>query len=675
MLKQFSRLERTRNIFLIVFALLMGVSLIFFYAPSRNSATASPATSREVLARVGGDEVTVGDLTLRKDNIQQRFGGQINLAMLGGDRRFLDALIRERIVAQEAARLGLAPSDVEVADAIRKEFTDPSTGKFVGNERYKQAVTSQFGSVQRYEQEVRNQVAGEKLRAFITAGGRVSDEEAQLDYQRKNTTFDLVYVPVVADQLAKKINPSDEELQKYFDEHKNDFRINLPQKKIRYLYIDQVKAGAKLQVSDEELRKEFDGLAPENKEAGVRVQQIVLKVARPDLDEGVRAKADELVQRARSQGATVSEEAFADLARGNSEDPATAKGGGALTGLVRKNPNKPDDPLQSTLTMEPGQVSEPIKYNNAYYIFRRGDAVEKTFEEARRELEVSSRNRRAYSAAAAIAQRAAEQLKESKDLQAVAGALAAEANMSPGEMIRETPFVKPGDDVPDIGSSPQFEQAIEPLNNPGDVGDRVSIKNGFAIPMLVEKREPRVPELAEVRDQVLERFRQERATAQLEQTARELASTSNGAGELKAAAEKFGLKAETADAYKLETPLGQAGTSPAADEAIYAMKAGEVTKTPIKIGDTWVVIGANKRTDADLAEFAKQRDQLIEQALTERRSQVYEDYLTAARARMEHEGDIKIYEDVLAKVAADEPSSAAAPFTPGAPPQSAPPGQ
>lgn len=137
MLKLFSRLERTRNLVIIIFALFMGISLVVFYAPGRNSATTTYATGKEAIASVNRDEITAGDLSQLKESYQQMFGGQISLAQLGGDRRLLDGLIRDRIVAQEAARLGLAPSDVEVADSIRKQFSDAS-GKFVGIERYKE---------------------------------------------------------------------------------------------------------------------------------------------------------------------------------------------------------------------------------------------------------------------------------------------------------------------------------------------------------------------------------------------------------------------------------------------------------------------------------------------------------------------------------------------------------
>src|SRR5207248_11070819 len=255
-----------------------------------------------------------------------------------------------------------------------------------------------------------------------------------------------------------------------------DYNILVPQKRIRYVFIDQNKSGEKVQLSDKELQDEYNNLQPQYKQAGVKAQQIVLKVAREDLDATVKAKADGLVAKARANGETITEQEFADLAKGNSEDPATAKSGGWLNGIVKKNPNKPDDPYQKVLDMKPGEVTDPIKYKNAYYILRRGDPVPKTFDDAKPELLVSLRNRRGYTNAQKIAQQAQDRLKETKDPQKVAKELAAQANMTPAEMVRETPFIKAGDDVPNIGSSQQFEDAIAPLNNPSDVGERVGIK-------------------------------------------------------------------------------------------------------------------------------------------------------------------------------------------------------
>lgn len=661
MLKFFSGKERFRNYVLIAFAILMALSLVAFYAPGRNAPVREPARSTEAVARVGGENITVGELATLKESYQQMFGGQFNMAQFGGDRRLLDGLVRSRVVSQEAARQGLAASDAEVREAIRKTFRDAS-GNFVGFDRYKEAVVSRYGSVDRYEAQVRDQIAAQKLEAFVTAGVRVSDDEVQDEYKRRNTTFDLNYVPVTAEKIAARLEPSDTDLRSYYDAHKIDFRIPEEQKKIRYVYLDQAKVGEKLAISDADLQAEYDKLTSENKEGGARVQQIVLKVARPDLDATVKAKADELVQKARGANgveANVSADAFAELARGNSEDAATAKGGGYVNGVVRKNPNKPDDPLQTTLAMQEGNVSEPIKYGNAYYIFRRGETIPKTFADAKPELLVSLRNRRSYAAAAQLAARAADRLKETKDPQKVAQELAAEANMTAATMVRETPFVKPGDNVPEIGSSPQFEEAIKPLEQVNDVGERVSIKNGFAIPMIVEKREPRVPDYDEVKDQVKERVRDDQAKTKVEQMARDLAAGVATTADLKAAAERAGLQAQTLNDYKLGSALGEVGQSPVLDETIYNLKAGEVAKNPVKVGDKWVVVGALKRIDADLAAFAKERDSLKETALSTRRSQVYEDYVAAAQDRLQRDGKIKIYNDVLAQLAADDESPAA----------------
>ncbi|HZH89026.1 MAG TPA: peptidyl-prolyl cis-trans isomerase [Pyrinomonadaceae bacterium] len=667
MLKQFNRAKGAHKYIIIFFALLMAASLLLFYAPGGNQVNANPATNTEVLAEVGRDNITVADLYRQKQAYQQRFGGQFSLSQLGlNDKSMLDGLVRGKVVAQEAARLSLGVSDAEVNKAVHEQFVDEG-GKFIGVAKYRERVGRIYGSVERFEQELRESIAADKLRAFVTAGVSVSEDEVREDFKRKNSSFNVTYIPVAADKLAAAIQPSDEELQKYYEENKTNFRYLEPQKKIRYLFINQEKAGEKLNIPEEDLRAAYDALKPENKQAGVRVQQIVLKVARKDLDQQVLTKATQIAQNLRGAPqagvATVSEEKFAEVAKGNSEDPATATKGGWLPAPVRRDPNRKNDILQTTLDMQEGQVSDPVFTAGAYYIFRRGASVPKSFEEAKRELLVSQRNTRAYKTVADIAARAAARLKETRDFKKVAEELAAEANMNPADMVKETPFVKPGDDVPDIGSSPQFEDAIRPLENANDVGDRVSIKNGFAVPMLVERREPRIPDLAEVRDEVVRRAKQARAQSQLEQTARELASNSGNADALKAAAEKLGLEVKTADSYKLGSPLEGAGTSATADDAIYNLKEGEVSRTPVKLGDSWVVVAVNKRTEADLAEFAKERDQLTQTLLTTRRSDVFEDYVSATRARLDRDGKVKIYEDVLARNADVDESAAPPPFS------------
>ncbi len=301
MLKFFTRMERTRKYVIGFFAFLMVLGMVVAGVYNRpGTAIANPFKSREVLAKVGSDEVTVADYTLLKKKIESQFGGQFSLAQIGmTSDRILDQAVNSRISLQEARRLGFNASDAEVRDEIARQFSDPATGKF-DVKLYKDYVVRNYGSVALFEGSVRDALAAQKLRAFVSAGAQVSEAEVLDQYRRDNTEFDLAYVSVTAEDVAKKINPSDEELRQYFDAHKTDYRFLEPQKNIRYVFVNQEKVGQKLAIPDEDLRKEYDGLKPENKMAGVRVQQIVLKVARPELDQEVLNKATAIVARMRA---------------------------------------------------------------------------------------------------------------------------------------------------------------------------------------------------------------------------------------------------------------------------------------------------------------------------------------------------------------------------------------
>ena len=664
MLKLFTRLERTRNFVLLIFSIVMVASLVFFYTPASNNVQANLAQSDETVATVSGNAISVGELVRQKENYAQFSRGQSFPS-----RMILDGIIGSRISRVEAERLGLTASDAEVAASIREQFKTED-GKPFDQALYEQNITEQFGSISTYEQSVRDDLSARKLEAFLTAGVVVSEEEVLNDYQRKNTKFDLNYVAVNTADLAKTITPTDAELQEYFEKNKANYYINTPQKKIKYVFVNTNKIGEKLQIPEADLRAEFENLPADKKSAGVLGQEIVLRVAKPEFDSQVQTKAAELVQRLKADGTTVSEEAFAELAKGHSENPSTAPNGGKLPGPVKENLQKADDPYQRLLKMKPGEVTEPISYQNRYFILRRGDDVPKTFEMARKELEVSLRNRRAYTVAAELAQKVADSLKQTKDPAKTAQEFAGQANMNAAEMVRETGYVKPGDDIPNIGVSPQFEEGISLLVNANDVGDKTPIQNGFAIPMLVDKKEPRDATLDEVKSQIAETLKNEKARTQVEEIARQIASGATSASGLGAAASSKGMTVKEQKDFVLGSPLGEgptAGTSDALQDLIYGMKVGDVSKEPIKVGDNWYIVGVTNREEANSADFATQRTSLMEQMLARKRAKVFGDYLSATRLRMEGDGSIKVYKEVLEKVDAPVPGEAPAGLPQGLP--------
>ena len=661
MLKQLRRFERTRNIVILLFAIVMAVSLVVFYAPGRSATKLDPLRNTELVAKVGSARVTVADVARVRENYAQMFGGRFNVAQIGGYKSLLDTVIRRHVIAQEAERLGLGASDAEVAARIRKQFR--GGGNVVEDTRIEEIVKAQYGDLDTFTNLMRAEIAQEKLRAFVTASVNVSDAEVEAEYKKRNSSFDVSYIALSEEKLAEKIQPSEEELRSYYESHKNEYRYNEPQRKVRYLYIETDKVGSKLQIPEADLKAEFENVKPEYKVAGVKVQQILLKVARKDLDQQVEQKAKDLIAKLRGTTGTVSEEAFGEAARGQSEDPATAKNNGFLARPFKRDENKPHGLYDRTIDMKPGEISDiPIRFGGNWYILRRGEEVQKTFEDAKPELLVSLRNRRGYGAAFQLAQKAHARLQETKDTQKVAQEFAAQANMTPAQMVRETPFVKPQDDVPEIGSNQQFEQTLEKLNNPQDVGDVTGIKGGFAIPMLVEKRDPRIPDFEEVKTKVAEAIKDQRASEQLEQKAKDLAAGLNSADGIKAAGEREGYDAGTEEGFKLGASLGKAGSSPALDDLIYSLKPGEVSKTPIKVGEQWVIVGVNKKTDADMTGFAAQRDTVKQSMISELQDLVFEDYIAGVQQQMRKDGAITIYDEVLAEL--DQSENAAEPILP-----------
>jgi len=291
---------------------------------------------------VSGEKITVGELYRQKEQYSQYSRGQGFPAKM-----LLNGLIGSRIARVEAARLGLTASDAEVAAEIRDQLKN--SDRPFDQKTYEENVASQYGSVGAYEESVRDGISARKLEAFITSGVTVGEEEVLNDFKKKNTKFDLSYVTVNPTELSQTIKPTDDELRDYFEKNKAAYYISVPQKKIKYIFINTAKVGEKLPLSDADLRAEYDKLPEDKKKAGVLGQEIVLRVPKPEFESQVSSKAADLVQRLKKDGDNVSEENFANVAKGFSENTATAALGGKLSGPVRENPNKPDDPYQRLL--------------------------------------------------------------------------------------------------------------------------------------------------------------------------------------------------------------------------------------------------------------------------------------------------------------------------------------
>ncbi len=666
-------MEKTRNFLLILFSVILVISMVVFGALSGRQIEQNLAASADTAATVGGETITIGEVVAQQEAASRMMGQQRAMPA----ESTVKQLIRQRLVRLEAARLGLTASDAEVADRVREIFK-PTAGQEFDQKQYEDNAMRQAGSVSAFEESIRDSLSEEKLVAYITSGVSVSEAAVLEKYQRQNTKFNLSYVNVNAADIAQAMNPGEEELKEFFEKNKKDYRISFDQKKIRYIFLSTSKVGETLNITDKELTDEYNKLPEERKRAGVKVQEIVLRVAKPEFDAQVLEKANEIIAGLKKQGATITEDAFAKAAQGQSEKPSSAADGGRVGGLVKPaiDPTKQDDPYQRVLNMKEGEITEPLKYGSNYYILRRAATVPKSFEDAKKEIEVSLRNRKAYAANATLAGKVAEELKKSRNVEAVAAKFAPEVNSSAAEMIRETDYVKPGDQIKDLGASQDFERGIEGLKKANDVGEKIPVPGGFAIPLLLDIKGPRDAEFGEVKDKVTDAYKVTKAREKLESVAKAIVANAGSASALGSAASSQDLKVQESKDFTLGTPLGEgpnATTSEALEAAIYGLKEGEVTKEPVKIGDNYLIVGVDGREEANQDDFAKQRDQLMEEMLNQERGRVYSDYLGSVNKRYEAEKKIKINKDAIARI--DNFNQKNQPSTPPEAPQGIPGGQ
>ncbi len=671
MLKFLSRSKRSHKIFLWGFVAILVLGLVGVFTPALDGLRGA-ASEEDTVAKVGNYSITVkeyrsalsaygqqiaqGQAQRRQSNIGQTY------AIAG--KQVLDDLIRRKLILQAAEEANMLATDSEVQTQLKQMFNP-----WPGAEEYRARVAQIGMTPVEFEDSLRADIARQKLLSYITAAVQVSPEEIEEDYRRNNTNHNVRWVVVAADKFRDQVAVNEADLRAFFEQKKSDFRIASEQRRARYLLIDQTKAGESIQVSDDELRQDFN---PERGIKQVRVSQIVLNIPKeaaakpaakagdkqpaaqpsaesptlPDTEADTRKKAEDIAKRARGENGQPAED-FAALARQHSQDAKTKANGGDLGFINKDDKRDSDDPLNRVFSMQKDEVSQPIQKGDKFYVLKVTDRKLPTFEESREQLLKEARARKGYSKAVELAAEAEEKFKASKNAEAVA----AELNAKHGAtvvFVKETPFFAEGDSLPDLGVASGFQSDIFEMENLNDVGDYTNVNNGLAIAQYIEKRDPHDPTFEEVRAKVEDRYRLDKAKELARQKAQQLTQAKTPDG-LKAAATAAGLKAD-----EQTGKLGTDSIGPLVGEAdinrVYKLKIGEVTPEPIEAneGESFVVAGLFGRTEADMGQkFQDQRKTIEDNLLANKRNTIFSTFLESMQKEMLGKGEIKIYQNVI----------------------------
>ena len=207
------------TLWLVIFALSGGMVLLFVDVPTGVGVIPG---NRDV-AVVAGNRITVAEYRRAFGRLYEQYRQNYRLdsldpailKQLGLSQQVLDGLINLYAVNHEATRLGIEVSPQEVAEYIATSPVFQEGGKFIGAERYKELLQSGNFSVADYEQSVRMDILGQKLRSVLTDGIMPTLEETHQEFVTRNQEVKLRYVAIDPGEVAPQ-KVTEEELQGLF---------------------------------------------------------------------------------------------------------------------------------------------------------------------------------------------------------------------------------------------------------------------------------------------------------------------------------------------------------------------------------------------------------------------------------------------------------------------------
>ncbi len=397
----------------------------------------------------------------------------------------LDQLIEQALLRHEAARLGIAVTNAEIDETVKRMPELQQNGRF---DRSRVEAIVQAGQGPAFEDSIRQSLLKQRLEALVTDGVGVSDGELDERYRFDHEKANLAFVRSTAADLAATITLSDEELQKYLDEHADSYRVPA-RVRARYVAYRPADFLSQAEVKDDDvaeyyaLHKEDKFTEPEQ----VRARHILIKVAADagaDAKAAARKKTEELLAKVKA-GAD-----FAALAKESSEDPGSAANGGDL-GLFLRGRMTPAFE-EAAFALQAGGVSDVVETPFGFHVIKveehRPGGV-KPLEAVHDEIADSLKQERSL----ALARKQAEE-----DRRKIArGTPFAEALA--GRTIEETPPFAKGAEVPGVERAPGFAESAFALRE-GEVSDLIESPDAIYLLAPFAYSEAHAPPLDEVRE-------------------------------------------------------------------------------------------------------------------------------------------------------------------------------
>ena len=171
------------------------------------------------------------------------------MKMLDLENMALDSLINQKLINQEARKIGLDVTEKEIQEEILAYPYFQTNGRF-DERRYNALLSDNRMSPEDFEASIAQQLLERKLTQFLMTFSSVTDQELLDDYTFDNEKVMISFVRFLPEDFESSVAYEPEALEDYFGEHKEEYRM--PEKiQIAYITIDPNTFMEEVLVSDE----------------------------------------------------------------------------------------------------------------------------------------------------------------------------------------------------------------------------------------------------------------------------------------------------------------------------------------------------------------------------------------------------------------------------------------
>lgn len=644
MLKLFRRRMFLVRLMLFAVVGVVGFMMVITLVPGLGSGDVSLRDPQGVIARVGEHSVTQTEVQERYERTAEQFGGQNPLFRQLILKNLIEQLITQRVVEYEAEQLGLEVAPEELAAQLRQISLFYPGGKFVGADTYRLLVQQQFRmTVPQFEELLRQEVLQAKVFTWVTGGLTITPAEVELEYRRQNERAQIDYVLLRTDEFARQVQPPDAELRPYYERNRERYRV--PERRaVRFVAIDYATLVQRIQVSPRELEAYYQSRretyrVPER----VRVRHILFLNVTGGGAATNRKKAEQVLAELR-RGKN-----FSALAKQDSEDATTREKGGDI-GWVLKGQTVPELE-QELFSLRPGGPPALVETSYGFHIVQvlehQSERV-RSLEEVRGEIEPVIKQEKVRQAAQEGARQIVDAVRAGKTLE--------EATKQAGWPVLTSPLFSSSQTLPQLGQSREFQEVTfrlpaETAGKPGaPVSDPISLQPGYVILQLKEVSPAHTASFEEVRENVLQAYRQERGTELAREAARRLAAEAEKSRGVRGPAQKMGLTLKASTMFGREGAIPELGPAREVAPVAFSLPVGGISPA-LPVGQNWVVFQLSGREEADLSRLTPpERKALSQDLLGGKRGLTWAIFHQSLRKKLQAEGKLKINQAAIERL-------------------------